>query len=372
MIGKKRKVKEKMKRLCKLVALIFALIFSFNFGACASAGGSIDMHYFNTNVHLETHGTPLDRATVFAVKSMFDRLQDEFDSKLEQSLIAKFNASNAGQSFSLSSDAVKVLSLAKHSYDFSGGLFDPTVFPLVKLWQFAPDYPVINFAVPSEEDINSARQAVNFESVFFDDINGTLTKTSSNTELDFGGILKGYAADEAAKIVQEFGHNAGYINVGGSSLNLFNVSSLSIRHPRANAEIPNILSINTGEMPFASVSTSGDYEKYYIAQNVLYPHLINPKTGYPSNTGVASVTVIGTGFNGAFLDAITTAACLKEHVFNDGESDLVAFLEKIEAEVDGAMIFAIFCSGDQKEIITNQKKDENFTLFDNDYSILNF
>ena len=82
--------------------------------------------------------------------------------------------------------------------------------------------------------------------------------------------------------------------------------------------------------------------------------------------------MIGTSFVGAFLDAITTAACLKEHAFNDGESELVKFLEKIETEVDGAMIFAVFCSGEKKEIITNQKKDENFTLFDSEYSILNF
>ena len=163
------------------------------------------------------------------------------------------------------------------------------------------------------------------------------------------------------------GHKSGYVNVGGSSLHLLNVQSLGIVHPRS--ESGTILTVKTKNIQGVCVSTSGDYEKSYIIDGIRYSHIINPNTGKPTNTGVCSVTIIGAG--GAYSDAISTAACLKEYNPNNVEnSPLIKFLRSIISQNAGCSVFAVYDDGQTKQIITNKIKGENFTLHDNNYTVI--
>lgn len=360
-----------MRKFCLFLTLIIFCLSASTLFACDKGGSSLDCYYFKTGIHIETHDKPLTDKTVAELKNLFSSLENEFDNKKEDSLVYSFNNLGVGEKISLSKHGANVLSLSKRCFSFTDGLFDPSVYPLVKLWQFSPNYPVNDFTPPTEEQILETLNTVGFDGATFNFDDDTLTKNKEGVMLDFGGIVKGYAADRGAEILKNAGHNSGYISIGGSSLRILSVESLGVIHPKKANLGQSILSVNLKGKKDLSVSTSGDYEKSYVFGNKSYSHLINPKTGYPADTGVHSVTVIGA--DGGFSDAVTTAACLKEHHPNSAlTSPLTTFLSKILNEYPTAQVYAIYDDGINKQILTNQNQGESFTLLDSEYTIINF
>jgi thiamine biosynthesis lipoprotein len=283
--------------------------------------------------------------------------------------VYKLNNSSTNTDIEFSSHGIEVFTLAKNLYKFTDKKFNPAIFPLVKLWQFDDyNYPIQNFTPPSEQAILSCLgENTDFDKIIVNLESDAVCKTADSVKVDFGGILKGYAVDKAKDILVSAGHKSGYINIGGSSLYLLSVNSLSIRHPRAINNLSNIISVNGNSLTMKAVSTSGDYEKYHENNGVRYSHIISPLTGYPTTTGVISATIIGT--SGAFGDAVTTALCLMEHEHGKTDSELVSFMNKIIADYPDCIIFAVYNNGDKKEIVTNKMQGEHFTLLDSSYSI---
>ncbi len=358
------------KFFCKLTILL-SVIFTLCGASCSvNSGDFLDLYYFNTVIRIESHDKTISNTTKEKLKSMFSSLQNEFDCKDTSSFTYAFNNAKKDQTFTLSSDGMTIIQKAKDSYVFSQNKFDPSIYPLVELWQFAPTYPTLNFTVPDNQSILSALDKLDFDSVSLDQTAKTVTKLNADVKLDFGGIVKGYSADRACQILVEDGHTLGYVNVGGSSLNILSCKTLSVRHPRPTEKVTSIITINLGEKKNLSVSTSGDYEKTYSSNGKTYCHIIDTKTGAPINTNVASVTLIGV--DGATADALTTAACTFNHDYNDVEkSDLIKFLRKILTNYNGCSVYAVYDNGNVRQLITNEKKDENFTLLDNNYDIVN-
>ena len=290
---------------------------------------------------------------------------------VSNSLTNKFNSADVGGVFNLDQHAFRIISSAKDIYSFSGGYFDPSIYPLAKLYGFAPFEYTATYTPPTPEQISTQLEKVNFDGAVIDYNLKTLTKTDQDIKIDLGGIVKGYAVDLVAKILLDNGIDSGYVNIGGSSLNLLSVETLGIRHPRktfGNA----ILTVNCKVKKNLPVSTSGDYEKYYKDVNgVKYCHLINPKTGLTASTGVASATILGVA--GAESDALTTAICLLNHdLLNAENSQLIKFLKKITQTYSNCSVYVVFDDGQNKLLITNEKQGENFTLHDTDYSVVNF
>ncbi len=360
-----------MRKFCLFLILIIFCLSASTLLACDKGGSSLDCYYFKTGIHIESHDKPLSDKTTSQLRALFSSLENEFDNKKEGSLVYAFNHSSVGENLKLSNHGANVLSLSKSCYEYTDGLFDPSVYPLIKLWQFSPTFPVQNFAPPTEEQILNTLTAVDFEGATFNANDNTLIKNKEGVMLDFGGIVKGYAADKAAEILKNAGHNSGYISIGGSSLYILSVESLGVIHPKKANLGQSILSINLKGVKNLSVSTSGDYEKSYTFDDKNYSHLINPKTGYTADTGVRSVTVIGA--DGGFSDAVTTAACLTEHLPNAvTTSPLTLFLQKILTDYPTAQIYAIYDDGINKQVLTNKNQDKDFTLLDSEYTIINF
>ncbi len=346
---------------------VIAFILCFSVVGCTPKGTAVDFVYFNTPIHIETHGSNLSENTQTQLKNLFSSLENEFSVKKENSITYRINCASALSPVNISERYADVFTMAKEYHAFTNGLFNPAVYPLVKLWQFS-DYPVENFILPSHDQISTLLgTAVDFNHFTFDRENLSVTKNTDGQSLDLGGILKGYAIDLASQILLNAGHTKGYINVGSSSLYILSVSSLGIRHPRMTSDIPLIISVNLENACNIPVSTSGDYEKYYTVNNKIYNHIINASTGYPSNTGVASVTIMGA--SGAFGDAVTTAMCLMEHDYGNKNSELINFINKLLTAHSECSIYAVYIDGDKKEIITNKKQGEDFTLHDQSYSI---
>lgn len=359
--------KNYIKTLClKLCALLISAVLFFS--ACSFRGGE-EQHFtafHNTDVTVQSRNKTLSSAATKAIKDLLSKLNLEFSATVESSTTYKINSAAVGEEIEISEEFKSVADICGKMRLFTHGKFDASVYPLTLLWQFSPNFPVHNFSVPTEDQIEAAKALVGFDKFSFSDV---ATKTVDGAKLDFGGALKGYAADKIAEIIKADGVTKGYVNVGGSSLNIISVDKLSIIHPRKNGE--NIITVNIKNTDL-SVSTSGDYEKTYTFKGETYSHIIDPETGYTTKTGVASATVIGK--NGLELDALTTALCLFPHDFEDYRNgELYKFIREILCAEDysDAQIFAVCVNGDTKQILTNKKQGEDFTLLDKDYVVIN-
>lgn len=161
------------------------------------------------------------------------------------------------------------------------GAFDITVKPLCDLWDVNGENP----KVPSKEEIDSALLLVDYKKVSVD---GNKLVMPENMKLELGAIAKGYAADEACRILRENGIDDGIIDLGGNVVAL-GVKTVGIRNPLSenNGDYFGILKLQD-----CAVATSGGYERYFEQDGVRYHHIFDPFTGYPAKTDILSASVI--------------------------------------------------------------------------------
>ena len=358
------------KRISLFLATVILLLCPSFLLSCAKIYDSIEYNYFNTLIRIQVEDKKLTTDVKNELSTLFSQLEKDFDREYENSFIHKYNGANTGDIIALNDHQVSVLTYSKQVNEYSLGLFNPAIYPLLEVWQFAPNYPVKDFAKPSNEQVLDALKKVpNFSNIQFDSQTKTIVK-HGQSQLDLGGIVKGYAVDLAGAILKDHGYEKGYVSLGASSLYILWSTTLSIRNPIATNQ--NLLEVNLSSLKDISLSTSGDYEKYYIDKESgeKYSHVIDTNTGYPTTTGVNSVTVIGG--DGAFSDAITTACLLLEHdAITPNDSPLAEFLKKILTDKKAKMVFAVYSKDGVNQIITNAKKGDDFTLLDNQFQVVN-
>ncbi len=355
-------------RFIKKICLLLAVVLILPVCACKDTAVPVTFTAFNTQIIIAGQSKPITKNLENQIKNLFSSLENEFDVSLENSFTQKFNQADSGETIQVSNTALEILTAAKTVYEKSNGKFDPTVYPLVELWKFAPYSYIPNFAPPTDDEVKTELLKVNFKSVLLDAENSTVTKTDEITQLDLGGIVKGYAADKAAEILSQNGYKDGYVSVGGSSLYLLKVKELGVRHPRNVSDL--IITVNCNEKTNLSVSTSGDYEKYHVgADGTRYCHIIDPDTGLTATTGIASATLIGV--EGVKGDALTTALCLCKYDKNNADNELIRFLTLIKSDYSDCMIFVVYDNGTDKLLITNKTQDVDFVLRDTNYQIIN-
>ena len=354
-------------RFIKKICLLLAVILILPVCACKDTAVPVTFTSFNTQIIIAGQSKPITKKVENQIKDLFSSLENEFDLSLENSFTDKFNQANNGETIQVSNTALEILTAAKTVYEKSSGKFDPTVYPLVSLWKFAPYSYTPNFEPPSDAQIEQERQKVDFDLVTINAENNIVKKENEDVKLDLGGIVKGYAADKAAEILSQNGYNDGYVSVGGSSLYLLKVKELGVRHPRNVNDV--IITVNCNDKTNLSVSTSGDYEKYHVsADGTRYCHIIDPITGFSANTGIASATLMGV--EGVKGDALTTALCLCKYDKNNADNELIRFLTLIKSDYPDCMIFVVYNNGTDKLLITNKTQDVDFVLRDTDYKIV--
>lgn len=336
--------------------------------SCAPKGESFNFSAMRTGVTVEVYGETFANGEKEKIKDLIISLENEFSLFKKDSFTEKFNSAAKNERLKPSERGEKILSFCEKAINITDGKFNPTVLPLSVLWKFYPDYPVTDFLPPTEAEINEVLNVrTGYDKIVRE--NGEIFKTADGIELDFGGVLKGYAADEAGKILLENGHTQGYVNVGGSSLFILSAESLGIKHPRKN---DTVVTVNLKNEKNLSVSTSGDYERTYTYNGKTYCHVIDPETGKPADTGVAQVTVIGGA--GVLCDAVTTALMLFRHspeAPDETHSELIRGIKKLLStdEFKSAKIFAVYVGDAHKQIITNAD-EKDFTLRDSEYEII--
>ena len=165
----------------------------------------------------------------------------------------------------------------------SDGAFDITVAPLIEMWGFYGDSP----RLPDEGEIEASLSNVDYRYLIFE--NGRLEKKRNDVHIDLGGIAKGYAIHQAAKVLRDEGVSSALIDAGGDVYSLGKKGrepwKVGLRNPRGD----NLLGYL--EVEDLAVMGSGDYERFFMKDGKRYHHIFNPKTGYPAE-GVRSTTLI--------------------------------------------------------------------------------
>jgi len=199
----------------------------------------------------------------------------------------------------VSPDTLYVLRKAKEFWQLSDGAFDITVGPLMDLWGFTDK----KYYLPKKEEINRALSKVGFDKIIFNIDDNVVEFKVLGMKIDLGAIAKGYAVDCAVKKLKEHRIKSCLINAGGQIYCLGDKFgrpwNIAVRGPR-NKGFWDYLKLKD-----KAVATSGDYEQYFINNGKRYAHIFNPKTGYPSNSGIVSVTVIAP--DGLTADALSTS-----------------------------------------------------------------
>ena len=205
-----------------------------------------------------------------------------------QSEISQLNARAGVGALRVSAPTLHVLLQARLFWRLSGGLFDPTVGPLVRAWGFYGD----SGRVPPTTELDSLRRLVGYDRVEIDSAASTVRLVQPGMRLDLGGIAKGYALDLARAALRDSSIRGGMVDLGGNMLVFGRPPRghrwiIGIRHPRTDGSLLGRIAIDSG-----AVATSGDYEHFFRIAGRRYGHLIDPVTGAPRR-GVIAATAIG-------------------------------------------------------------------------------
>lgn len=181
-------------------------------------------------------------------------------------------------------------------------LFNPAAGKLFELWGYHADNWFESRPPPNEEAINNWLQLIpTMEDITI--VEGELSSANTKVKLGFGGFAKGYAVDTAIAALQQQGIQNAIVNIGGDLRAIGSHGErpwvIGIRHPRKEGMLASI-ALKHDE----SVFSSGDYERFFEYEGTRYPHIIDPRTGYPAKDAT-SVTVLHT--NAAEADAAATA-----------------------------------------------------------------
>jgi thiamine biosynthesis lipoprotein len=208
----------------------------------------------------------------------------------------------AGMPVHISMDLLNVLERARKFSTLSDGAFDVTVGPYVRLWRFSRKRKVL----PEPSELAAAHAAVGWKNLRLDAQAHTATLLVPNMRLDLGGIAKGYAADQALRLLKDRGINramvaaSGDIAIGDPPLGQRGWKvAISAIDARTNETSSAVLLRNAG------VSTSGDTEQFIEINGTRFSHIVNPKTGL-GLTNRIQVTVIAP--DATTSDALATAA----------------------------------------------------------------
>lgn len=199
----------------------------------------------------------------------------------------------------LSEDTVALLERALEVCRETGGLFDPTIYPLMTLWGFHTDHP----HVPAQAQIDALLPLVDGQELL---LKGGALSLGEGQSVDLGGIAKGFASARVMEIFQEHGVSSGMVSLGGNIQTLGAKPDgspwrIGVRDPKGSANsYLGVLSVMN-----QAVITSGGYERFFEEGGQTYIHILDPRTGCPAQSDLASVTVVSA--DGTLADGLSTA-----------------------------------------------------------------
>jgi thiamine biosynthesis lipoprotein len=220
-----------------------------------------------------------------AVVADVERLEQRYSRYRDTSFLSSINrVAAAGGSIDVDSETAVLLNYAATCFRESDGLFDITSGLLRRAWNFAAA------SLPDPALIERLLSRVGWDKVRWEP--PVLSFPLSGMEIDFGGIVKEYAADRAAAICREMGLRSGMVNLGGDISNVGprpdgDAWRIGLQHPRSRGDVMHTVGLHSG-----GLASSGDYERCVVVDGVRYGHIVNPRSGWPVRH-LAAVSVAG-------------------------------------------------------------------------------
>ena len=271
--------------------------------------------YFDTVVSLSLWGAPeglMDE--IWAACARYEQLLSK---TIDASDVSRIN--NAmGQTVTVNPETWEILRRAKEISAQTGGAFSITIAPVTALWSFTD---TVTNMVPTDEARLKMLPLVDDQQIALGE-NNTVT-LPAGMEIDLGGIAKGYIADKVADIIREKAY-AGIVSLGG---NVYTVGkkpdgsafSVGIKDPHNPAASKAI--IYTGD---GTVVTSGTYERGFSFGGVRYHHILDPETGWPSQSDLVSATFV--------MDSSMTADALATACIVIGSEKSLALAKELQLD----------------------------------------
>ncbi|MEE0944400.1 MAG: FAD:protein FMN transferase [Clostridia bacterium] len=269
---------------------------------------------FDTVCSISIHSTS---DTTSEYEQLLRKLDSELNAHNANSIIGRLNS---GETVTLEPEITDFLCTAVSYTNMLSDYFDITVNPVVESWAKAEDAKELPADIPDKLKLLGA------DCINIDIDNNTAQITENGASITLGAIAKGYAANVIADKLRQNGISSGIINLGGNVYALGKKPdgsdwNIAVSDPENNAQ-----SALTVKCTDKAVVTSGEYERYFDLNGKHYHHIIDPKTGHPSESGLSSVTVIDR--DAELCDVLSTAI-------------FVAGLEKSKSIIDKFCVDAI-------------------------------
>lgn len=261
------------------------------------------------------------------VNQMLLETEQIFSRYRADSIISKINAQAGVAPVGVPDEVMTVLKQALAYSVETEGVFQITVAPLVDTWGIMTDSP----KVPEADEISNALSYVDDSQVLLDEEAGTVFLSRPGVSLDLGALVKGYAAQKAKEIYEKNQVDSALLSLGGMVVTVGvkpegTPFEIGLRDPEGTAS--DYFGVLTGESRI--VSTSGGYERYFEQDGVTYHHILDPRTGYPADSGLLSVTVLcNDGMKADFLSTylfLEGADTVKSHL-NEPDYSVIAVTE---------------------------------------------
>ena len=252
-------------------------------------------HGFNNPAHLKNK-----------ITRRLEDINRSMSTYMKDSEISSFNQSrDIDTPFAVSSDFFHVMTISQTLYQLTKGAWDGTVKPLIDLWGFTGH--TLNPVIPDPSDISQTKAQIGFDKIQLSKDNNLIKKHPLVT-VDLASIAKGFGVDEITELIQENGYTDFIVEIGGEVFASGTTKDktpwkVGINTPDKNAAFNTIY--KTVDLDNNAVATSGDYRNFFEVNGKRFSHIIDPRTGYPITSDVASVTIISDTC--AFADGLATA-----------------------------------------------------------------
>ena len=230
-----------------------------------------------------------------------DQLDEQMSNYKPESELSTINRDAAQREVTVSPQLFGLIQYSLRASQESGGDFDITVGPLMKLWGFFRGQGHL----PGAPEIAQVQKRIGFQHVHLDAARRTIRFDAAGMELDLGGIAKGYAVDQAAQIMRSDGVPAALISSGTSSIYALGSPpgehgwKVTVRDPFHEGKPADVFRLQN----FA-LSTSGSYEKFFKINGKIYCHIMDPHTGWPVQDMLSTVGAVPTGIETEALTKI--------------------------------------------------------------------
>lgn len=295
----------------------------------------------DTTLDLTIQGRSTARAKedVAAAIALAKKIESETSRFKAQSDVQKINAQAGVAPVKVSDDTYRIIDESVKYSRLTGGTFDITVAPLVRLWGFYDQ----KYRIPTPDEVAKAKSLVDYRKIQLDPAGKTVMLADKGMEIDLGGVAKGYGVGEMSKLLKERGVQHALINFGGA---IGAVGArvdgkdwvVGIKDPRGSSgEILGQLNLKDG-----FVSTSGDYERFFIKDGKRYFHIFDPATGYNPPNAISTTVVGPSGMDADILSKIIVM----------GPARAMEFM-KTQPQFEG-----LFIDGSGKVYLTGQLKSK--------------